>query len=235
MAFPWGAVIGAGASIAGGLIQRGGISDANKANLAIARENRAWQERMSNTAYQRAAKDLHKAGLNRILAIGSPASTPTGNIATMQSTQGPVGKAVSSAVQVGLEIQRRRKENELLHAQGVKTKEEAVTERVRRDSIQSTDALTQAQTRNVLLQHAGITTAQEIQKLNKEIVAAHIPGAESEAEFWRWLQNADMDELTKGLGKAGPVLGGLIKGALLLLRKPPVINRGGTYITNYPR
>ena len=66
-------------------------------------------------------------------------------------------------------------------------------------------------------------------------MAAHIPGAESEAEFWRWLQNADMDELTKGLGKAGPVLGGLIKGALLLLRKPPVINRGGTYITNYPR
>lgn len=40
-----------------------------------------FQRNMANTQYQRAAKDLEAAGLNRILALGSPAATPTGAMA----------------------------------------------------------------------------------------------------------------------------------------------------------
>jgi len=100
------ALIAGGASVAGGLIGNSGQASANAANLAIARENRQWQERMSNTAYQRAAKDLNAAGLNRILALGSPATTPGGNVATMQNAKAPLadamGKGVNSAMQAAL-------------------------------------------------------------------------------------------------------------------------------------
>lgn len=72
-------------SLIGGLLGNKGQRDANQANLQIAREQMAFQERMSSTAHQRAAKDLEQAGLNRILALGKPASSPAGATAVMQN------------------------------------------------------------------------------------------------------------------------------------------------------
>lgn len=68
-------------------------------NSTEALVNREWQERMSNTAYQRAVKDMREAGLNPILAFqNGGASTPGGSTATISGAS--MGAPSSSALGV---------------------------------------------------------------------------------------------------------------------------------------
>jgi len=87
----------------GSVVSAFGQMSANRANRQMAREQMRFQERMSSTAYQRAAKDLEAAGLNRILALGKPSSTPSGQTAQMQNIGKDVIPAINSAISLRMQ------------------------------------------------------------------------------------------------------------------------------------
>lgn len=107
-------------NILGGIMGRSGQKEANRMNAKLVREQMAFQERMSNTAYQRSAADLEKAGLNRILALGSPASSPGGAAATMQNINQSMQDGLKEAGATAYQAARMKADLRLLQSQTAK-------------------------------------------------------------------------------------------------------------------
>lgn len=114
----WAAAAAGISATGGALSSYFGATKAANMSAKAAREDRAWQEAMSNSAYSRQMRDMKNAGLNPILAYGGKgSSTPGGSTAKVPDFGSIYGKAASditssamSAFRMGMEKKRLTQE-----------------------------------------------------------------------------------------------------------------------------
>ena len=105
-------------AVVGGAFNYFGQRAANKANADLAQKQMDFQERMSNTSYQRAVADMEAAGINPLLAAGGGgASSPGGASAVMQNEFSGMVNSALSARRASYEIENMKAQNALLKAQ----------------------------------------------------------------------------------------------------------------------
>lgn len=98
------ALIGAGGNLLGGILGHSAQKRANRINIRLQHEQQNWEERMSNTSWQRGAKDMLAAGFNPMLAFNQGgANTPNVSAATVQPVDA-MARATSSAADKAMQV-----------------------------------------------------------------------------------------------------------------------------------
>lgn len=97
-----GASSAAWSQFAGGVAAGGGslfgAMYSQRGQKRAARKQREFQERMSNTAYQRSRRDLVKAGYNPLLGHINPATAPQGAKSEITNPGAAIGEAIKGGL-----------------------------------------------------------------------------------------------------------------------------------------
>lgn len=127
-------------NLAGGMLQ-------NSANRAMSREQMAFQERMSGSAYQRAVADMKLAGINPMLAAGSGgASSPGGASAQMENVISPAVASAQHATRLRQELLNMKTDRATSMAHGYAATQAGLKDIDEREHIKAMTAKENAET-----------------------------------------------------------------------------------------
>lgn len=166
------AVVTAAAGLLGQRSEEKGQEATNATNVALAREQMAFQERISNTAIQRRVEDLRAAGLNPMLAYNDAASSPAGSLARVENPQRGRSEAYMRSSQAASSAFSAVQQARMISAATSKTEAEKDLLEAQAANVRSSTAVNAANLPKIGAETESLTaSAEHVRAQTQEVVA----------------------------------------------------------------